>query len=165
MSQPPGATRLISPIFLGKQSPGKEIGLAGIRYSIFCRVLRQAIPALFNQLHGASSQNAEYVYFDLMQEEYAQNQKYFTGEQRRDTRDFPPLSGTRGARCRGSAGRKKKEARRLLPVSGYCGVVPSAMRFAWRRSRCSCAHAFCCSGVITAHTCLRVSILICFSFC
>jgi hypothetical protein len=76
MSQPPGATRLISPIFLGKQSPGKEIGLAGIRYSIFCRVLRQAIPALFNQLHGASSQNAEYVYFDLMQEEYAQNQKY-----------------------------------------------------------------------------------------
>jgi hypothetical protein len=107
MSQPPGATRLISPIFLGKQSPGKEIGLAGIRYSIFCRVLRQATPALFNQLHGASSQNAEYVYFDLMQEEYAQNQKYFTGEQRRDTRDFPPLSGTRGARCREAPEEKK----------------------------------------------------------
>src|ERR1700722_12169537 len=108
MSQPPEATRLISPIFWGKQSPGKEIGLAGIRYSIFCRVLRQAIPALFNQLHGASSQNAEYVYFDLMQEEYAQNQKYFTGEQLPDSRDFPPLSGTKGARCRGSAGRKKR---------------------------------------------------------
>lgn len=47
----------------------------------------------------------------------------------------------------------------------YCGVVPSAMRLAWRRSRCSWAQAFCCSGVITAQTCLRVSILICFSFC
>src|ERR1700722_6511165 len=39
MSRPPAATRLISPIFLGKQSPGKGIGLAGIMYSICCRVL------------------------------------------------------------------------------------------------------------------------------
>jgi hypothetical protein len=123
MSQPPGATRSISPIFLGKQSPGKEIGLAGIRYSIFCRVLRQAIPALFNQLHGASSQNAEYVYFDLMQEEYAQNQKYFTGEQRRDTRDFPPLSGTRGARCREAPEEKKRRrgaSSRLAATAEWC---------------------------------------------
>jgi hypothetical protein len=36
-----------------------------------------AILALFNQLHGASSQNAEYVYFFAMQEKYAGNRKYF----------------------------------------------------------------------------------------
>jgi hypothetical protein len=31
-----------------------------------------AILALFNQLRGASSQNAEYVYFLVMQEKYAE---------------------------------------------------------------------------------------------
>jgi hypothetical protein len=38
-----------------------------------------AILALFSQLHGASPQIAEYVYFFLMQEKYAGKWKYFQG--------------------------------------------------------------------------------------
>ena len=124
MWQPPGATVLISPIFLGKQSPGKEIGLAGIRYSIFCRVLRQAIPALFHQLPGASSQNAEYVYFVLMQEEYAKNQKYFGGGQERDCQNFWRSTLAKGNRGGRSVRRKKEEAKRPPPraatTAGWC---------------------------------------------
>jgi hypothetical protein len=43
----------------------------------------------------------------------------------------------------------------------YCGF---AWLFASRLSRASSAHIFRCSGVRTLHTCLRVSIFICFAF-
>jgi hypothetical protein len=49
-----------------------------------------AILALFQQLPGASSQNAEYVYFFLMQEKYARNPKYFGGARAVSGREFLP---------------------------------------------------------------------------
>jgi hypothetical protein len=41
-----------------------------------------AILALWKKLTGASSQNAEYVYFLLMQQKYATNGKYFASVSR-----------------------------------------------------------------------------------
>jgi hypothetical protein len=41
-------------------------------YSIFCRVLHRRSSLSLNPQPGASSQNAEYVYFFLMQEKYAE---------------------------------------------------------------------------------------------
>jgi hypothetical protein len=79
MSRPPAATELILPIFLEKKSPGREIGLGRIGCSIFCLVLHRRSTLSLSCVPGASSQNAEYVYFFPMQEKYAANRKYFRG--------------------------------------------------------------------------------------
>src|SRR5580698_10580201 len=77
MSRPPAARGLALHFFLWKQLPGQEIGLGGIRCSIFCRVLHQRSSLSLSRASGASSHHAEYGYSSLMQEKYAKNQKMF----------------------------------------------------------------------------------------
>jgi hypothetical protein len=156
MSQPPGATKLISPIFLGKRSPGKEIGLAGIMYSIFCRVLHRR-SSLSQRLTRSELAKCRIRLFFCDARKICGVAKIISG------REAGVQTVTKSCR------QKKEEARRLLlkTESLYCGVdapAPSAF-LAWRCSRISCAQIFCCSGVITAHTWRRISLRSSFTFC
>src|SRR5580704_1288920 len=77
MSRPPAARGLALHFFLWKQLPGQEIGLGGIRCSIFCRVLHQQSSLSSQRSPGASLHTAEYGYSHSMQEKCAKNQIFF----------------------------------------------------------------------------------------
>src|ERR1700722_6004980 len=115
MSRPPAATRLISPIFLGKQSPGKGIGLAGIMYSICCRVLH-GDPRSLQPVTRSEFAKCRIRLFSSDARKICRKVKIFCGRSRVGPGDF-----SRGARWAKRSPGKTAEAKkngggqRLLP--------------------------------------------------
>src|SRR5271154_3063761 len=98
MSRLPAARVLASHFFLWKRLPGQEIGLGGIKCSIFCRVLHQQSSLSLNLTPGASLHHAEYGYSPLMQEKCAKNQRIFRRNVRYGGRRFTPQLSVASAR-------------------------------------------------------------------
>src|SRR5579862_3176586 len=111
MSRPPAATRLISPIFLGKQSPGKGIGLAGIMYSICCRVLH-GDPRSLQPVTRSEFAKCRIRLFSGDARKICRKMKIFSGAVRSFAGDFFRRRAPREALGPETAeGKKKEEAR------------------------------------------------------
>src|SRR6202041_1839799 len=111
MSRPPAATRLISPIFLRKQSPGKGIGLAGIMYSICCRVLH-GDPRSLQPVTRSEFAKCRIRLFSSDARKICRKVKIFSGLSRVGRSDF-----SRGARCAKYSAPKPKRPKKTEEAS------------------------------------------------